>query len=140
MRLTTDYVFSPFSSPDQQFTKGQIYNEVGDGQIRLLMLHPAQSYEPLRGELFTCFLTPDALEYTAISYVWGTNDCLQKTWLYNVQMPIRQSLEQCLRHLRKETGAVVLWIDSLCINQDNTEEKSIQVNIIDRIYVRAQKV
>ena len=140
MRLTTDDVSSPCSTLDQQSARDQIYQDLGDTQIRLLMLYPAKSYEPLRGELFTCFLGLDAPEYAAISYVWGPRNCMQTIWLHNVQLPITQSLEQCLRRLRKETGAIVLWIDSLCINQDNIEEKSTQVNMMDRIYASSQKV
>lgn len=34
----------------------------------------------------------------------------------------------------------MIWIDALCINQDDDEEKGIQVQMMDRIFQEAKRV
>lgn len=50
---------------------------------------------------------------------------------------VTTNLESALRHLRKEKQIRRLWIDALCINQKNEDEKRAQVQRMDRIYANA---
>jgi hypothetical protein len=43
-------------------------------------------------------------------------------------------------HLRRDDENKVIWIDALCINQDDDEEKGIQVQMMDRIFQEAKRV
>jgi hypothetical protein len=45
-----------------------------------------------------------------------------------------------LRHLRKETAQHRLWIDAICLNQADNEEKSVQVQLMGEIYSQARKL
>lgn len=54
-------------------------------------------------------------------------------------IPITPNLNSALKRLRKKTSERVLWIDQLCINQENYEERSIQVQLMGQIYQRAAK-
>jgi len=44
------------------------------------------------------------------------------------------NLEKALRRIRNESQARVLWVDAICINQTDDEERSQQVRIMGRIY------
>jgi len=58
----------------------------------------------------------------------------------NVKVTIRRNLRQALWHLRRDDENKVIWIDALCINQDDDEEKGIQVQMMDRIFQEAKRV
>ncbi|KAF2679376.1 hypothetical protein K458DRAFT_394070 [Lentithecium fluviatile CBS 122367] len=53
---------------------------------------------------------------------------------------IRKNLATALRYLRRKRESRVLWIDSLCINQDDAEERSRQVARMAEIYALAPRV
>lgn len=55
-------------------------------------------------------------------------------------VPITKSLRNALRMLRKPTISRLLWIDALCINQADVEERSHQVSFMDEIYREAHTV
>lgn len=50
---------------------------------------------------------------------------------------VTTNLESALRQLRKEKQMRTLWIDALCIDQKNDDEKRAQVQRMDRIYANA---
>ncbi|SMR49445.1 unnamed protein product [Zymoseptoria tritici ST99CH_3D1] len=58
---------------------------------------------------------------------------IKKIWL-------RTSLYMALRRLRLPTRPVLLWIDFICIDQDNNKEKEEQVARMVDIYSRANRV
>lgn len=46
----------------------------------------------------------------------------------------RRNLEKALRRFRKETESQAFWVDAICINQQDDEERSHQVQIMGSIY------
>jgi hypothetical protein len=52
---------------------------------------------------------------------------------------ITSSLEQALRHLQHPSEYVILWVDQICINQQDNEEKSKQVALMGDIYQAAEE-
>jgi hypothetical protein len=54
--------------------------------------------------------------------------------LNNVHFTINQNLYAALQHLRSETWKQTLWIDAICINQDNVSERNHQVSLMGDIY------
>lgn len=109
-----------------------------DHVIRVLTLSPGRDADPLHGQLETCRLDK-ALAYDALSYCWGTGemdaiiDCSQGSIL------ITETLERALKVLRLEDKTRRLWIDQICINQDNKKERSSQVRLMYEIYSLAQR-
>ncbi|KAF2028020.1 hypothetical protein EK21DRAFT_114224 [Setomelanomma holmii] len=55
-------------------------------------------------------------------------------------MSITPNLDCALRHLRKADTDRVLWIDALCINQEDMDEKASQVKMMQGIYALASGV
>ena len=53
---------------------------------------------------------------------------------------VRSQLMSALTQLRRLSSKVHLWIDAVCINQDNGAEKSLQISKMAIIYSRAQNV
>ena len=55
-------------------------------------------------------------------------------------MKITKNLSNALVSLRRPYESRLLWVDALCINQDDVEERSQQVSIMGRIYKEARMV
>jgi hypothetical protein len=73
--------------------------------------------------------------YEALSYVWGSLEREQKILLGTREMAITENLYTALPHLIRHTN--LLWMDQICINQDDNDEKSNQVLLMSKIYEKA---
>ena len=96
---------------------------------------------PLEGDLICC--SENAPEYEALSYTWGAN----KTDAIRIfsgggvyEVPVTSNLSFALQCLRFRQEARYLWVDALCINQDDAIEKSQQIRKMASIYNNAQRV
>ncbi|KAI8627852.1 heterokaryon incompatibility protein-domain-containing protein [Xylariaceae sp. FL1651] len=83
--------------------------------------------------------------YEALSYVWGSESdiepvIIEDTSAPRTQLRIRRSLADALRHLRTLTSSRTVWIDALCINQNDLGERSKQVLRMRDIYQQARRV
>jgi hypothetical protein len=107
--------------------------------FRLLEILPGERDEGLK-----CFLTHSSLtshpDYYAVSYTWGTPGIFQEIELGGMAHAIQANLFDFLQQLRVTYTAVVLWVDALCINQDDILEKNIQVPLMGSIYSYAKAV
>ncbi|KAK0610792.1 heterokaryon incompatibility protein-domain-containing protein [Immersiella caudata] len=56
------------------------------------------------------------------------------------QLEVTSNLESSLRYLRNEKHSVALWIDALCINQADEDEKRVQIQRMDWVYANAAPV
>jgi hypothetical protein len=82
--------------------------------------------------------------YEAVSYVWGSD---QKPHHLTVeggrgcsQIAVTDSLMTALRHLRLPNESRRLWIDAVCINQNDPVELGSQVHGMGLIYKLAYRV
>ncbi|KAH6857601.1 heterokaryon incompatibility, partial [Alternaria alternata] len=79
--------------------------------------------------------------YTALSYVWGDAKHTKPIQLGYHQIPtITKNLEKALRHLRDRASERILWVDAICINQSDEEEKLSQVQSMGDVYRNAVEV
>lgn len=53
---------------------------------------------------------------------------------------IDHNLHLCLLHLRSKTAPLPFWVDALCINQADTDERNAQVALMSFVYRRAEAV
>lgn len=85
--------------------------------------------------------------YMALSYVWGSSDSLKSTKAnidYLQQdgalQKLRGKLSQAINDaidLTKATGETYLWVDALCIVQDDNHSKAIYISRMGQIYGNA---
>ena len=117
--------------------------------IRLLVLQPNSNDEPIEGHFIFRTLSTgnsDNLEnaetpYCALSYCWGEDRSIDHFIKVNNQsFGVTSHLHSALQQLRKNDLPVVLWIDALCINQQDIEERSRQVAIMRLVYLSAERV
>ena len=78
--------------------------------------------------------------YVAISYAWGDIGDTRKILLKGTSIPIPVSLHGALEALRRRAEIVLVWIDALCIDQQNKDEQSEQVQLMTSIYSKAKSV
>lgn len=79
-------------------------------------------------------------KYIALSYVWGSGENSSTIDVNGLALTITHNLDRCLRQLRQRETVVSLWVDSVCINQDDISEKNQQVALMSCIYSNAQRV
>jgi hypothetical protein len=82
--------------------------------------------------------------YEAVSWCWGREPHDQVLRVHDgtkvFGFPISRNLKMALWALRANDEVRQLWIDAICINQGDTEERNQQVPRMDRIYGGAQNV
>lgn len=121
-------------------------------QIRLLRVlsdgdapDPEQNSSLVRCDLSVHHLKQESpLPYTALSYVWGPPSTMSgsedDTLVVNGEaIPARKNLLSALRVFRKRKDTTYLWVDAVCINQDDLEEKMTQIKLMGDIYSLAEK-
>lgn len=119
--------------------------ESPNSQIRLLTLDPDDDrwilcFNMKSFELNTC------PPYVALSYEWGEVEPQVEIMVNGQCLLIRHNLSLFLsvikakQRLKPNRGELRLWIDAICINQEDLSERNFQVSIMGRIYRDASSV
>lgn len=110
-------------------------------EIRLLELPPGDYGDELVLGLRIENLNCELPAYHALSYAWGTAASPQKALLDGKDITIGLNLDCALRHIRCTiVRPILLWVDALCINQHDLDERSFQVLLMKDIYSLAERV
>jgi hypothetical protein len=119
----------------------QIYSRLRKDQkeIRLIKLRPGTISDLVSCELFKVSLE-DGPVYEALSYVWGDPKITSTISVNGIEVQATTNLEAALRHLRLQDGQRTIWVDAICINQSNIEERNTQVGMMRDIYALATSV
>lgn len=112
---------------------------LGKHALRLLQILPGNFDEDINIKL-EIHSIEEPPKYYALSYCWGHDMSKTPAIVNDYPLPITQNLEAGLRHLRSRTKTRTLWVDALCINQDDMDERSQQVQIMGSIYSKAARV
>lgn len=128
---------------------------VDSSQIRVLRVFSGNENDTIRCRLIpTVTGQTGQIDYEALSYYWG-NDLPSKEIKITrsqssqddvradseeVKFYIRDNLFAALRNLRETDKDLDLWVDALCINQDDDEEKKKQIAKMEEIYSKAANV
>lgn len=78
--------------------------------------------------------------FEALSYVWGGTDNCATILVNDACVSVTKSLETALRRLRFPDRPRTLWVDYICINQYDVEERNRQVARMGLIYEIAKTV
>jgi len=116
------------------------YSALEDGCIRLLQLEPANDRSALIRCSFITVRLADRPAYEALSYVWGTYSQRETIRVATADVSVTTNLFLALSSLRHPDTPRTLWVDALCINQADVEERSRQVSIMGLIYTEADNV
>jgi hypothetical protein len=110
--------------------------------IRLIVLLPAKFADPICCTIAT--VDPYKEQYDAVSYTWATEDGdYSKTGRIHCPdgvIPVTENCEAALRRLRLPSAPRQLWVDAICIDQTNIEERNHQVGMMDLIFRLASTV
>lgn len=109
-------------------------------QIRLLRLEPCQNVHEQPICSLEIVSLEDSPQYEALSYAWGNPRVRKPITLNGAQWRVTESLHAALRYLRDRRVETILWVDALCIDQGNLEERSGQVQLMKKIYSNAMRV
>jgi hypothetical protein len=107
--------------------------------IRLLHLRPSTGNSSLEANLASCGLE-DCGFYEALSYVWGEPSLTELLLVNDQEFKISKNLHTILLHLRYPDKRRILWIDAICINQQDGIDKGEQVALMGQIYQQAETV
>lgn len=126
-----EYEYSPLDTAKQE--------------LRLLVLEPTTpSTHELRFQVQHTSLHDSQLpSYNAISYRWGQLSELSTIFLDGRPVQVPLTAADALRGAHNAAPPIdrhdsaIYWIDVVCINQNNLDEKSSQVALMGEIYRRA---
>lgn len=102
-----------------------LYKTLEKGEFRLLRLQPAESIDaPLHIQIFEVNFDSDLPEYEALTYVWGDAWGEFPVWIDSDKeegesLNLTVNLDAALRHIRYRDRNRVLWVDAICINQQD---------------------
>lgn len=122
------------------------------GSFRILKLQPGEKEAPI-----VCNLNHARLDvrprwrrswkwwkrqpaFEAISYVWGSTEKPIPINCDGKQLYITENLKDALVRVRLPDRPRRVWADSVCIDQDNLDEKAHQVQFMGVIYSNASRV
>lgn len=117
------------------------YQPLKQDEIRLLEVRSAEDGSPT-AKLRTFVLGRKGCpSFKALSYVWG--DPIER-WPLPIgphQLPVLQSLKPFLEFIqtRPDTRNTWWWIDSICINEHDMQERAKQVQLMGQIYRQARE-
>jgi hypothetical protein len=104
-------------------------------EIRLLLVKAGKADQPIECELqHTSLQSKDRPEYETVSYCWG--DATEKATivLHGVETSVPLSSKTVLARIREAKKDRLVWIDAVCINQDDVAERGQQVALMEEIY------
>ncbi|KAI1163633.1 HET-domain-containing protein [Nemania serpens] len=122
-----------------------IYQALNDArqQIRLVKLEKRSSKRSPRCSIHA-FDLASAPKYIALSYTWGPSDPSHRISIDHKTFQVRENLYNFLCSF--QTGSAVktdiayIYIDQICINQEDIQERNNQVRLMSDIYTQSSLV
>ncbi|TGO06908.1 hypothetical protein BTUL_0401g00010 [Botrytis tulipae] len=127
------------------FNKYQYKPLCTEEEARFIILEPVKNNkDPLSCSVAQCQRSANGLEYCAVSYAWGEPELSENLEINNdgdtSYLRITPNVNALLLQLRACNVQNYLWIDAICINQDDKDEKAQQIPMMGRIYEEAKRV
>ncbi|CAG8973267.1 hypothetical protein HYALB_00000028 [Hymenoscyphus albidus] len=154
-RPLEDNILQPLylNKEEAEFIKSSttsLYQTLKPWQRRLLILLPGEPGSRLKCSLIEVDVidghglgiveTSEVANFEALSYAWGNSEPVCSMTCNEIPIGIAKELATALRYLRSSTINRHLWVDAICINQENLVEKAHQVRNLLRIFEKANAV
>lgn len=120
---TVDFVYEPLRDAESAIRILEISPDLLNGQIQITLRHGCM---PAR--------------YRCVSYMWGNDTQDQEILVNNQCLRVRKNLYDFLDMARDRIPGRTLWIDAVCINQNDIIEKNYQVQRMGKIFQGATEV
>lgn len=106
---------------------------------RVLVLHPAISRDaPVECRL-RAFKLSNPPRYEALSYTWDDQKPSRPIQYNGSKLLVTLNVEAALKQLRRGIFQRNVWVDAICIDQSNLDERSSQVPLMNKISHGATK-
>lgn len=126
-------------------------------EIRLLLLPPGPPESRLMGVTVPVAYPWVSLgPFASLSYTWGSMHETRRVWITHLHKQDEMqdgsnafqvaafrctaNLEMALRGIRSRDHNVLIWVDALCINQGDPDERAYQVAMMAEMYGHAAEV
>ena len=117
---------------DEKFVHKSIEGHPSDS-IRLLAIRPNVGGQVLQCRFSIARLSENP-DFVALSYVWGGLPPTEEMELGGKRFYIRRNLWELLSHVRRPKSLMIVWVDAVCINQDDIPERNSQVGLMSQIF------
>lgn len=134
--MTSKYAYQALRTP--RLPREHLDRTFSASEIRLLELLPGYEGDDICFNLTHHHLR-GGLDYEALSYTWGRPDRVNLVYCESDSLYVTKIMKEALTMLRYPTKKRILWIDQLCINQDDIIERNSQVRIMHLIYRHAKR-
>lgn len=102
-------------------------------RIRILVLFPGASGSEIECDIQEIVVGDPRWVYEALSYAWGAPSIGRFIHVRSRgKLFITSNLYAALQALRRSRQSRILWVDAICINQENSTEKTQQVSLMLR--------
>jgi hypothetical protein len=108
--------------------------------IRVVQILPSsKNLAQIECRMLAMNISNKGCRYHCLSYVWGSPNQNRSILCDNRTLQITDNLFIALKNLQRNGDTTPIWIDQLCINQENTAERNKQVTMMATIYEMAEK-
>ena len=136
MVLASDDHYGP-----EAFTECFQYRQrLEEREIRLIQLETGSREDEIVVRLSHKRIDDNTIKYDALSYVWGSKSDAVTIKCDNRPLLITQNLHKALVQLREDGLNIPIWVDAVCIDQQNLDERARQVRLMRQIYSQAEIV
>lgn len=140
----TTYTYEPLPPVEDPRSEGVRYPS-RQLSTRLLTIYGGRFEDDIEVDLEVVDLNdqlPDRPTYDAMSYVWGSPELSNAIYVGKEKetVKITANLDEAIRYMRHQDRPRTMWIDGLCIDQQNIEERGRQVAYMCHIFWGATRV
>ncbi|KAI0142307.1 HET-domain-containing protein [Hypoxylon sp. NC0597] len=110
------------------------------GWFRVLVIEPSDDPENSMSCKLRHYPISAGIGYDALSYTWGDEEPECQIFIDEKIFWIRKNLYTALQVIRRKENELLLWVDAICINQDDEIERDYQVRQMNDIFAKARLV
>lgn len=112
------------------------YTTLASNEIRLIELLPGAEGTTIQLHIVQNVSLRETPTYNALSYTWGNPKITQSVLIDSLKVDLTEDLVAflCCRRRELDGQVDVLWVDAICINQQDDVEKTQQLPLMRQIY------